>query len=675
VTPLAPDPIEAGVPSPSIRHARLTRHALLTRRRGAAFGLPLALAACEVAGLAAVVNSYRIALTTTSDEAEFAWFWLGMIVLELPIVAVIARKATRDAVRVASLILFGMITFAPKLLRDPVSPAFHDEYAHWRETFEILATGKLFNKAPIVPIISQYPGLHAATAAAVNVTGLTIWQAAGVLLLIFHLTLVLGIAALARSLGLSSRAAALIAVLYSFNSSFLYFDTQFAYESMAITLVVWTLVAFVSAIRSRPGNGTTAWCAVTVMLCAGTVVTHHLSSINLALIMTLVSIVLSVPRLARRDGWIRTAVVAWSLTVFMIAAAAAWFAFVAPGTLSYLSPYLGTGLSQLMQVAMGPATGRQLFAASLSPWWEHQAAYLVTAIALCLALAGLIGSRARIRTGMLPRGPRRAALAAFMLLGLAYFPSTLFIFSQAGAEGARRSWAVTWIGLSMAAGPAALWLTDWANRRSRPLSRLGLRAGLLTAAAVALVGGTAAGLNSSYRFPGPFLFGSDARSATPELAAVSQWFLHRFGPGNNIVTDRYTGLAFASSGLQYTANPSAGFPVWDLYIDKPGQPIGPTFLLAELGSSHYDYLVVDARMARGVPQIGIYFAPSEPASFIQPGDKSAFSGRLDKFNSAPWLVKVFQSDSYSIYRINLPPAQAGYQTHRARFRGRLAVGQ
>ena len=198
--------------------------------------LAVAFAACELAGMAALVRAYSIAQTTLSDASEFVWFWAGMFLLELPIAALIARRATPRTMRTALLILFGLVTYAPKLLRNPASPAYHDEYAHWRATYEILTTGKLFQPSPLIPIIARYPGLHATTAALVHFTGLTIWQAAVLLLILFHVALVLGIAALAQSLGLDNRTAALAAILYSLNSSFLYFDTQYAYESMAITL-------------------------------------------------------------------------------------------------------------------------------------------------------------------------------------------------------------------------------------------------------------------------------------------------------------------------------------------------------------------------------------------------------------------------------------------------------
>jgi hypothetical protein len=644
--------------------------------------LAMAFAACELAGMASVVRAYTIAQTTVSSTAEFAWFWLGMFLIELPLAGLIARRATPRAMRTALLTVFGLVSYAPKLLRNPASPDFHDEFAHWLATYQILSTGKLFRPNPLIHIVAGYPGLHAATAALIHATGLTIWQAAILLLVLFHVMLVLGIAALAQSLGFDNRTAALAAILYGLNSSFLYFDTQYAYESMAITLVVWTLVAYIRAIRSRSRDGQVAWGVLTVVLSAGTIITHHLSTFVLISIMVLVSLAVSVPWLARGQGWVRAAVTAWSLTLAAALMAGAWVHFVAPTTLSYLSPYIGEGISELIQAVNGSNSARQLFGASLSPWWEQASAYLVTAFALGMAVGGLLLLRAWIKDGRLPPGRRRAILAAFAFLGLVYFPSIIFIFSPAGAEGARRSWAYSWIGLSMLAGPVAVWLLDWARRRTLAW-RVSFRSGLAAALVIALVGGTAAGINASYRFPGPFLYGSDARSVTPELLAASQWFSARFGTGNNIVTDRYSGLIFASFGLQNTAAPSAGFPVWNLYLAKPGAPIKPLFLLSDLQLSDFTYLIVDRRMAYELPELGVYFTPNDPAS-VQPHDgKSPFYGRLEKFDTTQWLVKVFQSDNYCIYRINLPaPApRAGYQqqppTSRAKHgkRGRAPQGK
>src|SRR3984957_8190669 len=639
------------------RHPRPPRHATQERR----WLYILTVAACEAVGMAAVVKSYLVAQTTLSDEAEFVCFWAGMSLRHRPRIAVIARRRTGAAMRSALLLVIGFVSYAPKLLRDPGAPIYHDEYAHWRATYDIVTTGRLFQPAQIIPIIARYPGLHAATAVLVDVSGLSIWQAATVLVLLCHVALLAGIVTLARAVGLDSRAATLAAVAYGFNTSFLYFDTQFSYESMGITLVVWSLAAFAQAIRARPGPHRRAWCCLTMVLSFGCAITHHLTTIELTAVMLTVSVALSLPRAARCDGWRDTAATAWFLTAFTLAVIVGWITFVAPGTVAYLSPYLGTALSQLAQMVSGSSSGRQLFGASLSPWWEHVAAFGVTLVAFAFAAGGLLLLRRWRRNGRLAAGRERALLLACTTIGLVYFPSTALVFSPAGAEGAHRSWAVSWIGLAVVAAGYAAWLIDWAGLRRRALARWTALGVLTVMTATALVGGTAAGLNASYRLPGPFLFGSDARSDTPELNAMTQWFRARFGTGNHVITDRFTGLEVDSFGLQDTAQPSAAFPVWDLYIAAPGQPLGPPLLLTEMKADRYRYLIVDKRMATDVPQLGIYFEGNEPPGFVLPNGQSIFNGRLAKFNGVLWMTKVFESDNYAVYRMNLPPSDQPYQ--------------
>jgi hypothetical protein len=228
----------------------------------------------------------------------------------------------------------------------------------------------------------------------------------------------------------------------------------------------------------------------------------------------------------------------------------------------------------------------------------------------------------------------------------------------------------------MLVGPAVVWLCDWAWRRERRWLRVSLYSGLIATLGISMVGGTAAGLDASYRFPGPFLYGSDARSVTSELLQTSKWFTARFGTDNNVVTERYTGLIFGSLGLQNTASPSAGFPVYNLYLAKPDAPIKPAFLLFELSLSNYTYLIVDRRMAYDVPELGIYFTPNEPAAQFAPHDgRPVFYNRLDKFNTIQWMVKVYQSDNYSIYRLDLPAPPTGYQHHPPTSRGKLPQGK
>ena len=360
------------------------------------------------------------------------------------------------------------------MLRNPAGPAYHDEFAHWLDVDQILHTGKLFQPNPILPIAARYPGLQAATAALVHATGLTIWQAATILILACHVFLVLGIVALAEVF-VTNRTAALAAVLYGVNSSFLYFDTQFAYESIAITLVVWTLVAYMRAICADSGRNRTASCLMTVILAAGTVVTHHLSTVSLLSIMVVIALGLSMPISRRNIRWVHAARTAWTLTLAAGLFTVFWFLVAAPGTLAYLSPYVGQGFSQLMQDAQGSGSTRQIFSASQSPWWEQKSAYLVTIFAFSTAVGGYLLILSKIRAGILHPGQWRILSLSFAVLGIVYFPSLLFILSAAGAEGARRSWAFTWIELAVVMALSTTWLLDQARRPRSVWSRICLR--------------------------------------------------------------------------------------------------------------------------------------------------------------------------------------------------------
>jgi hypothetical protein len=164
-----------------------------------------------------------------------------------------------------------------------------------------------------------------------------------------------------------------------------------------------------------------------------------------------------------------------------------------------------------------------------------------------------------------------------------------------------------------------------------------------------LVGNTAAGMNPSYRFPGPPVFGSDTRSVTPEVLAAASWLRATQGRGLRILADRYSGLIFGSYGEQNPATGSVTFPTYDLYLAQPGGPVPPA-LIEQLRSWEFGYLIVDRRMARQVPEIQIYFETNEP---IAHDGRPAFTlGQLTKFDSTPWTIKIYDSGNIAIYRFD-----------------------
>ena len=607
------------------RGGRETGPVLRARFAPAAAAASLTIAGA--AGAAALVIAYRRA--EWGQDGAFTWFWAGMLVFSLPAAWWAVRRGSSARLRLAVLIGYACFTYLPKLLRNPAGPLYHDEYAHWGQANDILLDGLLFQQNPIVRVIGDYPGLHAGVASLASLTGVTVWHAAVFVLVCAHVLLTLGVAALAGQLWPDARIAAAAAIVYSLNSSYLYFDTQLGYESLAIGLLVWALVCALRAIRA----GGTGWTALFLLLTVSIVATHHLTAIWLTGMLGLIAVACTVLKAPART--------AWALTATSGLAVALWMAAVSPRTGRYLEPYLGRALGQFSGLAGGGSGGRTLFSQSVAPWWEQYAAFAAPCFAaLATAGAAVLWWQRRATTEPVTK----AASAAMLLIGALYFPATLLILTPSGAEGARRSWAFSYLGIAVATAPLIIALLDRSRRRISGSGAL-----LLGGCALMMVGNTAAGMNPSYRFPGPPVFGSDTRAATPEVLAASAWLRETHGRGARLVADRYSGLIFGSYGEQEPATGSESFPAYDLYLAEPGEPM-PAALMAQLREWRFQYLVVDRRMAEQVPEIKIYFENNEP---IPHDGKPGFTRpQLTKFDILPWLIKVYDGPHIAIYRFD-----------------------
>jgi hypothetical protein len=603
----------------------------------------ISLTAAAAGGATLLVAADR---TAEADRGSpFALFWLGLLAFTLPAVWWAARRGVPLHLRLGVLVGYACFTYLPKLLRNPSGPLYHDEFAHWRQSRQILLDGRLFQPNPIVRVIGDFPGLHATVASFAELTGVSIWRAALLVLIIAHVLVILGVYVLAEEVWRRHRVSAVSAVVYSLNSSFLYFDTQFGYESLAVPLLIWTLIALLRALRSTSTRIRLGWCATTLLLAGVTIATHHLTALWLIGIMLLVALVMSVRSL--RTGSARTATrTAWALTAVTAVLVAAWLVWVSPRTAGYLDPYLGRALDQFAGMAGdGGSGGRTLFSKSVAPWWERSAAFAAQGCALVAMAAA--GYRLRRRPGGDPVS--RGGAVTMMILGALYFPAALLILTPSGAEGARRSWVFSYLGIALVVAPVLVAVLDRAHRAACRRDPLLAGGALLAVCAVVLVGNTAAGMNPSYRFPGPPVYGSDTRAASPEVLAAAGWLRATQGPGLRIVADRYSGLIFGSYGGQTPVTGSVTFPTYDLYLARPGRPVPPA-LIGQLRQWQFGYLIVDRRMASEVPDIGIYFETNEP---IPHDGKPAFTlGQLTKFDRTPWTIKIYDSGDIAIYRFD-----------------------
>ena len=642
-----------GRPAPAARHAGDVPGA----RRAARAATLAALVAGPVAGVLLIARSYQDSLAGGDATAFTAWFWAGTACGCLPVGTYLVSARPTGGQRLLAVAALAAFTFAPKYLRNAGGPLYFDERAHWVQVRSVVDSHHLFVPNDGVPIVRFYPGLHALTAALTQVTGLDVWTVAELVGCTVHVLAALGVYLLVSTLT-GPRGAGVAAAVYVTNPEWVYFDTQFAYESLGVALVVWTLyfTARLDAAAdpgpgtgSGPGSGTAErvrWAGLAAVTAIACVLTHHLSAT--ALCAVLVGCTAASAALAVRGDrpWSR---VAWTAVPTGVACAvlAGWLAWVAPATADYLGSSVSTALGQLtgLLTAAGDDGSRTPFSGSQAPPYERLAAFAAPLLVAVLVGRHLIVSRA------LRDDARRGLALPLSLLACAYLASVPLVLTAAGSEPARRSWAFTYLGVAAVAGRTFTRERGAPGRGHRPGQEAGRRragsTALVAGAAVLAVGNLAAGENIAYRFPGPYVFGSDSRSVTVNMLDARRWWQGVRAPGSGVVADRYNGVLYQAVPGTRVASAQEG-PVTDLYLTA--NPVSPWFARS-LADGGFDYLVVDNGMTRAVPLLGVYFAPDEPAADgapLRPVDP-AF---LDRWATTPWTTRVYDSDDITVYRLD-----------------------
>ena len=594
--------------------------------------------------MAFLVWSYAVAARAEpGTHVHFLLFWLGVFAFLGPVGWRLVGTSAGRRERLLLVAALGAYSYAPKFLSYRSTLTYFDEIGHLAQTLRLADDGLLFVKNSQIVIISDYPGLHSLAVSMHHMTGLSVVVIAHLLLIALHVTALLGVAELARLITHSSHAGGIAALVYSVGPGFWFFSSQFAYESYALVLLIWGLVATFNAVEADNSHRD-AWLGILLVIWVALVTTHHLTSfanIGLLACLVLAGAVLrlrgriATPTLGRVSG----------IALLAVVVTAWWFLTQAPNTRGYISPYVADGVNDVISFAKGakqdaaeagPSTSRSLFSGSTLPDYEIILG-LVTPILLFVAAAAAVIALRRVLLNSL-------GLLTMGLFTCAYFLALPLVFSRSGAEMAHRSWSFTSLGLSIviAAGVAA---SRPNGRRVRTFAKFGF----LAVVAVAMIGNTATGMNEVYRFPGPYRYGSDTRSATAEVKGIAKWFHDQYGDNQLVIGERTTMLFFGSIAQTRWALPNESNREWDLVIAE--RPIDDEVLGAALDDG-IRWIIIDRRQVIVTPLIGFYVDQREPlanARLLPLGP-----GSLTKFNDVPWLVKVMSSTHFDVYRIVTP---------------------
>ncbi len=583
------------------------------------------------------------ALGANASRAGSPWavdlFYLGIAAVFLfPAHAILHPRTTRLA-RIEAVAVLTTGLYMIRLLREPIAFIDHDEFLHWTTANHILESGRLFSPNALLPISPRFPGLEIVTTTLVWLTGLSVFQAAQCVLFACRAVFVAALFSIYERLSGSARVAACGCLVYTGCSTFLVFDTQFSYESMAVTLAAACLLVDT---RSRDRGRWTHVAFVLVPLLTALAFTHHMTAYFTAGLLAAMA-VLDYFRVPERRTFASSFVVA----AWAIAAPLAWsHAMGNPGA-GYLGPVVANGLSEATHL-LSFSAGRKLFVSDdgyIAPLWQRAVA-LASVGLVCLGLS--IGFFRSLNLGLLRVGEEfsavlrrsaqaRSGVVLLVLLTIAFPLSMLFRLTKSGWEIGNRMGPFSFFGVAFVVAVAAVSFLSRGRRTN-------LRTGMLAVIALIVLGG---GIISSegprLLVPARFRVSSDSSSVGPMAIDAAAWSRAWLGERNLFSADRINRLLLSTYGGQDVA--STLQDGYDTSAAVLAPVLGPTErdVLRRVG---IDYLAVDLRITTDLPGVGVYFdGGGRDANHTEPPHAAA----LLKFDLEPRVGKVFDDGSISIY--------------------------
>ena len=602
------------------------------------------------------------ALSRSTRTTSQLLFWVGVLAIVAPIAwRLLSRRATRGE-RIALVVLLGLALYLVKVVRSPFGFDMTDELAHAPNSNAILHTHKLFTANSILPVTAHYPGLESVDAAFAAMSGLTPYGAGLVVIGAARVVIMLGLYLLFERLCGSSRTAALGTAIYTANASFLFFDAQVSYESLALPLLVLVLFAVAEWQRAQDRW---AWGAVAVLVTLAVAVTHHVTSYALVVLLLALCVVQLVvrkvlarratesgsPRLDRatnglsdhrkalveryivdpqalgsrwlpRAGaarrrrksrvatttelrqWVAEQPVPWVFLLVSLIATIAWLTFVADSTVGYLKPVFTNAFLSTIHTLSGESGPRHLFTATQG---GHQAPLLERAVGLgsyaLMAAAVPFGLRKLLRR----HGYDPFALI-FGLASIAFFGLAALRLAPGAWETAERASEFLFIGLGFVLAQTGL--HRWSPRWTPWLGRLVAVAFV----SVIFAGGVIAGNPPSSRLSQPYLIRAGGQTISPEGRQLARWAAANLKPG--------TRYAAADADARFLDTYARGFAVTNKAFDVDGILQAPGFApwqLALLAKARVAYVVADRQNTSYGDSRGYFFARRGSADLLPAG--------------------------------------------------------
>lgn len=591
--------------------------------------LDLPVACLSIAlGMAAASYGYSSARNDAA-EASVA-YWCGLAVMMLVPAWRLMQPGLTRRERMGIILALGLALYFVKFMQHPTRFAYHDEHAHWRSALDIARTGKLYNVNPLLPVTPLYPGLALATASLSKITGLDLFASSVLLISAARVVMMLALYHLFETATRSDRAAGLACAFYAANPNFLYFDSQFSYETLALPLAIMLTYAMARTQQGTEANNTPGLTLIAVLTLISNAMTHHFTSYVTIVFLTLWGLMCL---LLRKHQHNRPNPL--NIAILAILINASWLLYVANFTLTYLAFVFQSAFEGLVNAASAGGSMRRPFETdggnSGPPIYQR-----------LLGFASVGFTVAGIPFGLweVLRRHRNKAMLLVMAGGMLLQP-VMYVLrltsSTAGWEISNRSAEFVFLAIAPVVSLAvfSLRFPAWIDAIKRWI--------MAPALMTILIGGIIVSTPTWTLLPWPYHAGSDQRSIELTGISAAQWSKEYLGTGRRIVTDRVNGLLWATHGLQFLAI-TDGHPI------LPGLVLSPRFdetSRAIARQSRLEYLIADTRFSQQQPLFGYYYVENERAIYgiMNPLPRAS----LEKYDSIANVQRVFDNGAIVVY--------------------------
>jgi hypothetical protein len=521
---------------------------------------------------------------------------------------------------------------------------------------DIISSHGLFQANPLLEVSARYPGLEAATTL-VHQLGIPTMAAAYVVIIASRLILVTVLCDAVERSTESSRAGGLAVAVYAMSPQFVFFNSQYAYQTIALPLA---LAALNLIVRARLSNNPLPLLGGATVCLFALAVTHHVTGFLTAVFLLLW--MLAEPR--RTRIWVAYGACAAiaSTTLWAIVQRRLLTDYFKPIIDDVAAQFRGGERRELFKDAAGTAARSldqylliyyagilSLLVASLLllhyRWWRRGEHYRG---GLHLIAVGIVGGiPVLLAARVLPKGGELFdRLSSLLFLVLSYLVASYAI----------RIW----------------WRADQPRPSGGQHRRLELLRGVaIGLAAIAFLGGYVLGSGPAWqRLPGSYLVAADARSMDSETLAAVKWARDELPAGSRIGADGVSSALFASQAGIWPVMKAAGVDVPALFVAK-SWGLEQTGMAAAM---QLRFLYVDSRLADELPHYGSYFFSGETGE-----GKQLTSRQLNKFDRVPGIELIYRHGPASIYDLKdlgIPELRSGWfkPTPQVRLTTQIAVG-